>query len=135
MNTWNKRNGQRATVKRPGTKQYDADYKNRESQFYQGYTTGGCKSCGSTEITANGGNGRLFVYCAKCGKQLKVLNTKPTKVGAWSAKTIYRSRAGLCLKCGNGSYRGKMHITKDGKHYSIQLYCGSCGYRNDWHNI
>lgn len=29
MQNWNKRNGQRATIKRPGTKQYNADYDNK----------------------------------------------------------------------------------------------------------
>ena len=133
MKSWNKRNGQRATVKRPGTKSYNADYKNRRKQFFQKKTEG-CKNCGSTSIKAKGGNGRLFIYCANCGKQLKVLNTKPTKVGDWSNTVKYRSRAGLCRKCGGGSFTGRMRIRPDGKKFELDLTCQHCGAGSGWHD-
>ena len=33
--SFNYRNGQRATVKRPGTKEYRADYDNKNKQFFE----------------------------------------------------------------------------------------------------
>ena len=135
MKNWNYRNGQRATVKRPGTKEYNADYKNKNKQFFEKRTVAGCLSCGSTEIIAKGGNGRLFVYCAHCGKQLKVINTKPTKVGNWSKTEKYRSRAGLCTACGQGSFCGKMHLDKSHKNYVITMNCSYCGTHWGWHKL
>ena len=135
MKTWNQRNGQRAKVKQPGTNEYKKDYRNRTNLFFQKGTRGGCVSCGSTQITATGGNGRLFVYCADCGKQLKVINTKPTKAGNWSSKTIYRLRAGLCETCGGASFKGKLHLSPDCKKYHITMWCNHCGTRHQWHNV
>ena len=135
MKSWNKRNGQRATVKRPGTKAYNADYENKNKQFFEKRTKAGCRSCGSTEVRATGGNGRLFIYCRKCGKQLKVLNTKPTKVGNWTEQKKYRARAGLCMSCGGSSFVGKMHIDKDGKHYVLTIRCQNCGGQQGWHRL
>ena len=135
MQNWNKRNGQRATVKRPGTKQYHADFENKNKQFFEKRTKPGCLNCGSTEIKAVGGNGRLFIYCLHCGKQLKVINTKPTKVGNWSEQRKYRSRAGLCTSCGSGHWRGKMHISLDKKTYVITINCEHCGHQVGWHEL
>ena len=132
---WNQRNGQRATVKRPGTKEYSADFRNKGNQLYQNGTRAACTSCNSVDVIAIGGNGRLFIYCAHCGKQLKVINTKPTKVGNWSAQVKYNSRAGLCTSCGTGRYTGKMHLSRDMKKYDLQLWCSRCGHRVDWHNL
>lgn len=134
-NSWNYRNGQRATVKRPGTKAYNADYDNKNRQFFDKKTKAGCLNCGSTEIVAKGGGGRLFVYCANCGKQLKVINTKPTKVGNWSKLRIYRSRAGLCSYCGSGSFTGKMHLDQSRKHYVLTMRCSCCGAQKGWHAL
>ena len=133
--SWNVRNGQRATVKRPGTKEYKADYHNKNNQFFDKKTKPGCLSCGSTEVVARGGDGRLFIYCAHCGKQLKVINTKPTKVGNWSKIAIYRSRAGLCTSCGGGSFKGKMHLDPTHKHYVLTLRCSCCGANTGWHKL
>ena len=135
MISWNKRNGQRATVKRPGTREYEADYANKNKQFFGKRTESGCLSCGSIEVVARGSNGRLFIYCAKCNKQLRVINTKPVKVGSWSKLGIFRTRAGLCQKCGGGSYVGKMHLDKTNKHYVLTLRCQSCGAACGWHNL
>ena len=135
MTTWNQRNGQRSRVKQPGTKEYNADYDNRTKMFFEKRTRSGCVSCGSTEVTASGGNGRLFVYCAKCGKQLKVINTKPFKVGSWSMTTVYRARAGLCTACGGGKFRGKMHLSPDCKKYQLTLTCTHCGAKREVHNV
>ena len=135
MPSWNQRNAQRATVKRPGTKEYSADYQNKNKQFFEKRTHAGCLSCGSTEINAKGGDGRLFIYCAHCGKQLKVINTKPTKVGNWSPTKKYRSRAGLCCHCGEGAFRGKMHLAQDHKHFVLTMTCRSCGTQRQWHNV
>lgn len=132
---WNKRNGQRATVKRPGTKEYRADFRNKGDQFYKNGTRAACKKCNSVDVYAVGGNGRLIIYCAHCGKQLKVINTKPTKVGNWSEQKKFYSRAGLCTSCGNGRYVGKMHLSPDMKKYDLQLRCSRCGARIDWHNL
>lgn len=133
--SWNVRNGQRATVKRPGTKEYKADYHNQNNQFFDKKTKPGCLSCGSTEVDARGGDGRLFIYCAHCGKQLKVINTKPIKVGNWSKIAIYRSRAGLCPSCGGGSFKGKMHLDPTHKHFVLTLRCSCCGANNGWHKL
>ena len=134
--SFNYRNGQRATVKRPGTKEYRADYANKNKQFFEKKTKSGCLRCGSTDIIAKGGEGRLFVYCAHCGKQLKVINTKPTAVGNWSKTHIYRSRAGLCSCCGGGSFRGKMHLSpKHKKQYVLTMRCTSCGAQKGWHDL
>ena len=132
--SFNYRNGQRATVKRPGTKEYKAAYNNWVDQFYRKKTSSGCLSCGSTSVVAKGGNGRLFVYCARCDKQLKVINTKPTKVGNWSKTRIYRWRAGLCPECGGGHFRGELHV-KSGhaKLFVLDLRCTSCGHGVGWH--
>lgn len=134
MINWNTRNGQRATVKRPGTKQYHNDFHNKENQFYNKRRTRGCSNCGNVEVIAQGGNGRIFVYCSSCGKQLRVINTKPTKVGNWSEMVKYRTKAGLCTSCGNGNYYGKSHVDCDGK-YSLQLVCRCCGHKGVWHNL
>ena len=135
MKSWNYRNGQRATVKRPGTKEYHADYANKNNQFFEKRTKPGCLSCGSTRIVAKGGNGRLFIYCADCGRQLKVINTKPTKVGNWDKTHIYRSRAGLCSSCGGGSFTGKMHLDQSHKHYVLTMHCSCCGAYQGWHEL
>jgi ribosomal protein L44E len=132
---WNKRNGQRATVKRPGTKEYRADFRNKGDQFYKNGTRAACTKCNSVDVYAVGGNGRLIIYCAHCGTQLKVINTKPTKVGNWSEQKKFYWRAGLCLSCGNGRYTGKMHLSSDMKRYDLQLKCSRCGARIDWHNL
>lgn len=132
---WNKRNGQRATVKRPGTKEYRADYNNRNNQFFEKQTKPGCLSCGSTNVVARGGNGRLFIFCARCGKQLKVINTKPTKVGNWSSTTIYRVRAGLCTECGGDSFVGKMHLDQSHKGYVLTTHCTRCGALKGRHRL
>ena len=135
MNTWNQRNGQRSRVKQPGTREYKKNYDNCTNQFFAKRTRAGCLNCGSTEIVAKGGDGRLFVYCAKCNKQLKVINTKPTKVGNWSKTKIYRSRAGLCDGCGNGSFTGKLHLSTDCKKYELRMTCNHCGKVTRWHNV
>ena len=135
MTSWNYRNGQRATVKRPGTKEYKADYANKNKQFFEKRTKPGCLSCGSTKIVARGGEGRLFIYCADCGKQLKVINTKPTVVGNWSRLEIYRSRAGLCRFCGSGHFTGKMHIDPSHKQFVMTAHCDCCGAEKGWHEL
>ena len=135
MPSWNQRNGQRATVKRPGTKEYLSDFANKNKQFFEKRTCAGCLSCGSTEVYAKGGEGRLFVYCAHCGKQLKVINTKPTKVGNWSPTLKYRTRAGLCLGCGGGSFHGKMHLSQDHRHFVMTITCSQCGRQKQRHDL
>lgn len=135
MISWNKRNGQRAVVKRPGTKEYNSDYNNKNNQFFKKRTNAGCLKCGSTKIIAKGGDGRLFIYCASCGKQLKVINTKPTKVGDWSKLKIYRSRAGLCTSCGNSRFTGKMHLDQSHKHYVLTMHCDCCKSYQGWHKL
>ena len=135
MRSWNQRNGQRATVKRPGTKEYHKDFLNQNKQFFDKKTLPACLSCGSTSVVAKGGNGCMFIYCAKCGKQLKVVNTKPIKVGNWSKTEIYRARAGLCITCGNNRFTGKMHLDSSHKHFVSTMTCTCCGARVGWHGL
>lgn len=134
MVTWNKKNGQRATVKRPGTKEYKKDYENREDQFYRKGGTHGCPKCGSVRVRCVGGGGQVVVYCANCGKQVRVVKTKTSKVGNWSQQKIQRSRAGVCTVCGCGRFSGKIHINNAGK-YSLQMSCTHCGSGVGWHNL
>ena len=134
MVTWNKKNGQRATVKRPGTKEYRKDYENKEKQFYRNGKTHGCPHCGGVEVRCVGGNGQVIVYCARCGKQLRNVKTKASKVGNWSKTMIHRSRAGVCVNCGGGIFHGKFHINSKGK-YSLQMRCAHCCTGQGWHNL
>lgn len=132
-NSWNFRNGQRANAMRPGTKEYTADFHNTSKQFYSKPTLPGCFACHSTSVVAKGGDGRIFVYCAKCHKQLRVINTKPVRVGQWSKTIIYRQRAGLCAACGYDTFIGTMHVGKNTAHFDLQLTCVHCGQRIEWH--
>lgn len=135
MNIWNERNGQRATVKRPGTKEYKADFENRTKMFFEKGTQSACRRCNSTRVTAVGKNGELYIYCAICGKLLKHIITRNTKVGNWDWKKQNRSQAGLCMECGCGKYHGKMHISANGQKYHVSLICNKCGQKVEWHNV
>ena len=133
MRSWNRRNGQRSTVKRPGTKEYNAAFKNRTNQFFRNGTRAGCSSCGSTAVTAVGGGGRVRVYCLRCGKLVKIVNTSHTKVGNWSQLKINRWRAGVCSNCGHSHFRGTLHNSATKNDSVLQITCSSCGGRITWH--
>lgn len=126
--TWNKRNGQRATVKRPGTAAYHHDFENRQKQFYSKRVKSGCSRCGSSSVVVIGGSGKMTVYCASCGKLIKTFITRNKTVGNWSKQRIYRNRAGLCDNCGNGRFTGKMHVSSDNKKHVMHLTCTCCGF-------
>lgn len=124
--SWNKRNGQRAEVKQPGTKAYNDDFKNKVNQFYQNGTRGACPRCNSVDVVAFVNNGKYKVYCARCKTYITEIGTS-SKVGAWSERTKYLSRANLCVNCGNDSFYGKMHRSSDNRKMNLQLTCSKCG--------
>ena len=133
MVSWNRRNGQRSTVKRPGTKEYKANFKNRTNQFFRNGTKAGCSSCGSTSVTAVGGGGSIKVYCKRCGKLVKVVHTSHVIVGNWSQLQISRWRSGVCSHCGRSHFTGTLHNSAHKNDSVLQITCNGCGWRHIWH--
>ena len=80
MPSWNQRNAQRATVKRPGTKEYSADYQSKNKQL------------------SKGGDGRLFVRCAHCGKESFRAEMRPTQ------DRMHFVLAVICRNCGKDQH-------------------------------
>ena len=134
MKSWNTRNGQRATVKRPGTKEYSADYDNKNKQFFEKATKSACK-CGNVHVRVVANNGTLSVICSKCGSLVKTITTSHVKVGNWSEIRKLRSRAGVCTSCGGRHFHGKLHYNETRTKYVLTMWCDSCNASMQWHNI
>ena len=134
MKSWNTRNGQRATVKRPGTSEYRADYANKNKQFFEKKTQSACK-CGSVHVRVVANNGKLSVLCSKCGRTVTVRDVSKCKVGNWSELEKLRTRAGTCRKCGGHHFHGKMHWDATRTKYVLSMRCDNCNAERQWHNL